>query len=414
MEFSLRHIISLRSFLGRCLFAVLCMATLTACVYDDGPFADDPDEGGLSKGDVWVAFKISNATAIQQSRVSDSQNHPEELATNAENHINPSDFTVIIMDSQNRLLKVVEDIVVDEIPNTSGSQYTVSGKVNSDYLEIIGEGNSFGILCIANSQGTGGGDTFTMNLWANSLKEISAKLKTYRYTPAEGIAWLPDMTTNFIPMAGYKRVAALASTSGHQTPATALQLGSISMQRAMAKLRILDGFKYQGLPYDMRIVSVKMHNSPDRGAILPDVTQTPAWANGTTVVEKAAAPTPYHAWRYASQEVTFTAEPGFVANGITYDSFYAYVPEQVLQGPTLAPYLTIVTERTNSDGSKIFNEHNVELASIVKPVDGDVSLARNHIYHFVTTIVPPYIQLSPLVYPWETERHELNDWEEIK
>lgn len=403
----------MRAYITRCLLPALMAAVMTSCVYDDYPLPDEPGTG-IANGDVWVSFTISNAGAVQFSRADDAFGHPEETASDAENFIDLSDFTAIIMDSDNRLLKVVDDIQIEEVSNTSHSQYTVSGKVNADYFKIIGEGNSFGILCIANSQGTGGGDTFTMNLWANSIQEISAMLKTYRFATPSGGAWLPDMTENFIPMSGYRKVAALATTSGHDTPANALKLGSVTMQRAMTKVRILDGFKYQGLPYDIRIKSVTMHNGSDRGAILPDIEQNPLWAAGTSVVEHAAAPTPIHAWRSTSQEVAFVSDPGFVTDGKSYDSFYAYVPEQSLEGSVLPPYLTIVTERTNSDGTVTPGEYRVELAGVVTPVDGDYSFARNHIYHFVTTITPPYIRLNPLVYPWVGERHELNDWEEIK
>lgn len=391
----------------------ICLMAFTGC----GADADMPDDVTVTetgKGDVWVTFKISNSRSQQASRADDSEGHPEETASAAENHIDPADFTAIIMDSQNRVLKVLDEIVIEEIPGTSGAQYTVSGKINSDFLNIIGQGNSFGILCIANAQGTGGGDTFTMNLWANSLREISAMLKTYTFASSPLRAWLPDGSSNFIPMAGYRKVAALGETSGHDTPATALQLGSVTMQRAMAKVRVLDGFKYQNLPYDMRIVSVSMHCGSDRGAILPDLVQNPSWDAGTSVVEQAAAPSPLYAWRSQAHEVAFESEPGFTSDGLTYDSFVAYVPEQSVEGPEMAPYLTIITERTDADGSRTIRDHRVELSSVITPVDGDISLVRNHIYHFVTTINPPYITLNPLVYPWLSERYELSEWEEVK
>lgn len=396
----------------RFIASVLALVLTVGCSDDTVPGGQPKPD--ISDGDVWVTFKISNDRALLPSRANDVQGHPEETASAAENFINPDDLTVIIMDSGNRVLKVVEDIKVEEIPGTSFSQYSVIGKINKDYFKMIGQGNSFGILCIANSQGTGGGDTFTMNLWANDLNEISTLLKKYKFVSDADNIWLPDMRNNFIPMSGYLKVTTLSDISEHDTPQKALQLGNVSMQRSMAKIRILDGFKYQGLPYEARILSVAMHNCTDCGAFLPDLVHNPEWRNGTADVEYAAMPSPVHLWRLSEQIVNFEYEPNFVSDGRIYDSFIAYVPEQSVEGSELPPYLTISTVRINADGSKILNEYNVTLSDVIKPIKGQCSLIRNHIYHFDTTLAPPYIYFNPLVLPWQTERQEIKEWEEIK
>lgn len=391
---------------------VPCLA-LVGCVSDSSQCPED-NPVYVAGSDVWVSFRITNAMASKQSRYEDGEGHPEEAATAEENYINPSDFTAILTDGENRFIKTIDDLAVTAVPNTDNTQYVIAGKINSGYFDLIGNDANFGILCVANTQGTGGGERLGMNMWMITLTEISAMRKAYAYAPADTEAWVPDSISRHIPMSGFKKfsVASVRNAEAYDTPDNALQLGGISIQRAMAKIQIIDQIDNSDRPYDVHISSATLYNGYGQGAVLPDLSRNPQWLEGTSAVETAASSSPYYLWRTEGGKLTFDEQPGFVCDGGKYNSFVAYLPEQPAQGPEKAPFLRLETVKTEN-AVKYYTEYDILLSDVLPLVDNVPNIARNHIYRFFVTMANGNIEVMASVHDWENKEYYIGDWDNV-
>lgn len=423
--------------LMRHIYDLVCKLALPAMVgcLAVSCFNDDyacPDETGDSKADedVWIALNVNSLTptggrnaATRAGEPEDPLGHPAEAARPEENYIDPNDLTLVLFDANGHAMRTLtgNNFTLATLEGSQNANYRLVAKVNRGWLDFAK--GSMSILAVANTNGINRADLGTAAGYENitfmsTLPQLTSELRTFRYDgqlTATGYddAWQPDIQAGrHIPMSGYTKGIALdaAALDGATTPATALNLGQIPMQRAMAKIRILDGVRLQlDLTNHTEIIKVAMRNGYNQGATVPDVSQSgvESWQNGTATVENATGPLTAGAW--FDEKITY---PSFVAPSVTatdkdgveqtFTTYEIYCPEIHIKSQQSAddqfvPYLDITVR--NAEGIK---EYTLMMRDLV---DGE-DIVRNHIYQYYVTASEYDAQLQLNVLDWETETTE--------
>ena len=379
------------------LLLILVLAVITAagssCVNSNSLCPED--QPGYVEGDnIWFTFKVRNLSP--SSRADDSQGHPEEDALAAENYINidDRDISVLLFANDNGNVWLMKVLTNDEysVERASGadnsSLYNLSFKINRQYFAYAGSGDAkFSLMVVANMKGTGDySDPLYNNNdhFAYSPQRLAALKLYYGMPDQSATAWLPSVDEKrLIPMSGILPCTvsqtALQNSSDAYNP---LNLGTVEMLRAMAKIRILD-MTYtdaQNNPDKIaKINSVTITGGNTRGAFLPDVDTR--WFNSTVNVETA---TELPDWFNTSLTTNFfgpTPQTSVTGHSSS-NSFYCYMPEST------------ITEGTH-DMTFVFNVTDLsgrtrDILLPLRNVAGLSQIARNHIYEFEVELANDY------------------------
>jgi len=378
-----------------------CIDTNSQCI---------EDQPGYQEGrDVWLTFDIRNVDETGSRAVSDPV-HPDEDASAAENYINCEDYdlTVMYLNEQGRVMKVFnrdEYIVIRDAGDATDRKYKLTLRINQDYFSSVGDNVTFSLLVIANLNGTADGGSYGLN-WMATLSELSNLKTSFGYTGVNGTeAWQPDIAAKrFIPMAGVRqfsisRAALTAATDKANELDLSADNNAIDMQRAMAKIRVVDALAANG-DTDNKIIAVTLSGMNTRGTYLPDVARNAAWGNPNTVVcefGNAAS-----GWFNAESVIPttalrFTDSYGWIQKDGVFDAWRLYVPE----------FSWIAASSESEPTLHITVQSGGETKTFDYPVSrslGQSDMARNHIYQFVVTEVSGMkLNLTCRVLDWKGE-----------
>lgn len=391
--------------------ALMLGGLATSCVDDNSLCVED--RPGYNPNDVvWLSFNLKNMTAVGETgsktdtRADDESGHPEEDAVPPESHVNTNDINLILFDNNRRLLKIFSpgEFAVVETVSGQDADYTLTFKVNQGYFTYAGTGDvNFSLMVVANLGGTGdtGHGVFTENaFYAKTPYQISESYLGFAYTGKNGNdPWTLEANSRLIPMSGIASMTMTQAQLESSTDATQpLNLGTIDLQRAMAKIRVLD--LIQSDPdntSNMRITGVDIVGFNNRGAYIP---HNETWQRGTCVLESA---TDKGEWFDADAVCpTISGTFSLTENGTTatYPSFVAYTTECQLSNlaDNVSPILRIYTN-DNINGNRSFN---VDVRQIGQTGDKHyTAIARNHIYEYrVSYNWEADVTVSYTVCPW--------------
>jgi len=399
----------------------MCLGPLAvSCVNDDlGCIEDRP--GYVEGNDVWISFNIKGETGLDKtiprsepfgSRADDALAHPEEDATAAENFILPSDITLIFLDDRRTVIKVFDsDSYTLTQSTTDLSQYTLTAKINQAYFSYSSAAQfDLSLLVIANINGTSDGSFPTGNLFATNLTSLSQFRNSFGFTPeVNGNSWFPNGSDKRIPMAGLKhfsvnRAELLASTDATNRYQLNTEADPLYIQRSIAKLRVFDNVDREDS--HLIITDVKLKGVSNRGAFMPDLglNGCQAWANGTTMLEKATMTANwFDSSVLVNTVLTQKGEEGSGnytdADGNSFEEAYiAYIPEIDLTAadPILQIYGVYDDGTPNPDKPWEF-----KLSEIIKE---KIDITRNHIYEFtVTASLKAQLDLTLNVKDWDAQ-----------
>lgn len=428
MKYSLIHRFLLRAALAA--IVVVTGIAAVSCISDADPCADEPQpvpEVPARVGDMWLSVDLRNmetagrrASASRATEPEDGDKHPEEDASEAENYVNTSDLNIMLLDNSRRVIRTFggQDY---QVTKQADGVYRLTLKVHTDYFAYAGTAPAdvvdFSLLVIANLNGIAGADgAFGDSYRFNTIEELSETYRGFSYSGLMGETspWLPSLGTNMrlIPMAGVAAMSVKRSDiNGASTSDKALALPDIYIQRAMAKVRLVDALAANG---DTRhsIEKVTFTGFNRRGAYLPLLKSSSDWAKETSVLEYGTA---LPAWWDATTELPSAAlkykdvlnMAGFGADK-EYSAFKVYVPEfswAALGGNARGPELHIqVKDNTTGELRNYiyaFPQKDPQISG------GDADFARNHIYQVVVTGVKTEdtpqdvkLQLQYAVCPW--------------
>lgn len=379
---------------------------LSGCIDSNSECIED--QPGYEEGkDVWLSVNFRNVDSEGRSRAVTDPVHPDEEATAAENYIDGNDLTVMFLNSDGRVMKVFADgeYSVEVISNADGlyNDYQLRFRINQDYFEKTGTTSTFSLLIVANHNGTGDGQTYIPdNLWMKSVADLSALKTSFGYTGLNSTeAWQPDIDGGrHIPMAGIHRFtvsrAALESATDANNPLVITDGGNeIDMQRAMAKIRVIDALAENGNT-DNEITAVTLTGMNTRGSYLPLV---PSNDWGTQAVPNTSV------CHIAHGDATWF-NPGNVIPSYTIgnNGWGFYIPEfsWTLAPADAEPTLHITVHSASTGLDRVYDYP-------VSKALGQTDMTRNHIYEFrVTEIAGMNLALTCTVLDWEG--HE-TDWE---
>lgn len=374
---------------------------LSGCIDSNSECIED--QPGYEEGkDVWLSVNFRNVDSEGRSRAVTDPVHPDEDATAAENFIDVNDITVMFLNSDGRVMKVFADgeYSVEVNSNTDGlyNDYVLRFRINQDYFEKTGATSTFSLLVVANHDGTGDGQTYNPDdLWMKSVADLSALKTSFGYTGQNGTAaWTPDIAGGrHIPMAGIHRFtvsrAALESATDANNPLVITEGGNeIEMQRAMAKIRVIDALAENGNT-DNEITAVTLSGMNCRGAYLPLV---PSNEWGTQVVPNTSVCHIAHG--DASWFNQSTVIPSYTIGA---DGWGFYIPEfSWTLAPAAAEPTLHITVHSASTGLDRTYDYPVSKAL------GASDMTRNHIYEFrVTEIAGTEAELTLVVKDWDDQ-----------
>lgn len=374
---------------------------LSGCIDSNSECIED--QPGYEEGkDVWLSVNFRNVDSEGRSRAVTDPDHPDEEATAAENYIDGNDLTVMYLNSDGRVMKVFAagEYSVEVISNEDGlyNDYELKFRINQDYFEKTGATSTFSLLVVANHDGTGDGQKYNPDdLWMKSVADLSALKTSFGYTGLNGTAaWTPDIAgKRHIPMAGIHRFtvsrAALESATDANNPLVITEGGNeIEMQRAMAKIRVIDALAENGNT-DNVITAVTLSGMNNRGSYLPLV---PSNDWGTQVVPSTSVCHIAHG--DASWFNSSTVIPSYTIDD---NGWGFYIPEfSWTLAPAAAEPTLHITVHSASTGLDRTYDYPVSKAL------GQNDMTRNHIYEFrVTEIAGTEAELTLVVKDWDDQ-----------
>lgn len=374
----------------RALLAVVALPAAMQAVTSCSAGTDEP-AGGVS-GDIWLAFDIRN-TVPAGSRAP----HTEEAATADENYINCADYdlTLMLLDIDRRLFRIIDrnDYVVAPAGDDGlYKTYSLMARVSKDIFAYAGADIPVSLMVVANHRGIS--DDYeapgAAHLFATATEISDARL-SFAF-PAQATPWTPSISAGrHIPMAGLGHFAmSRAALDAATDRTTAVDLGTLDVQRAVAKIRVLDDIEDET---NMRITSVRILGAATRGAFMPSISLCPEWGAGTCQVESSSAHT---AWFDASVAVPTLQGTHRADDGKKYTSFTAYLPEYTYASGT-EPVLEVTTECT-ADGGATVRTYTRRLSEA-----GISDIVRNHIYElYVNVRANTGLELQYTVCEWVT------------
>lgn len=382
------------------LLLILVLAVITAagssCVNSNSLCPED--QPGYVEGDnIWFTFKVRNLSP--SSRADDSQSHPEEDALAAENYINidDRDISLLLFANDNGnvwLMKVLtnDEYSVDRASDAdNNSIYNLIFKINKQYFAYAGSGDAhFTLMAIANMKGTGDySDPLYNNNdhFAYSPQRLASLSLSYGMPDQSVTAWQPSVAEKkLIAMSGVKQcVLRRAALDGTETSTASqpIQIGTVEMQRAVAKVRILDMTAENTVTNpdgNAKINSVRIMGGNTRGAYLPNVDD--AWFTETKTLENATELPEWFSSTLGTSFIGPLTQTSVVTGHSSSNSFYCYMPEST------------ITEGTH-DMTFVFNVTDLsgrtrDILLPLRNVAGLSQIARNHIYEFEVELANDY------------------------
>lgn len=399
--------------------AALACILFASCSDEPGPA---PDPGPVSDRDVWLSVDIRNhkaARGIPPGRgaaPADPDKHPDEAAEAAENYVDVSDLSILLFDADNRLVRIFNSNEFNvSADNAATGDYRLLIKTTTERLGIADATSgsvTFTMLMMANMQGTGSGDgPFPYTSLLSTVADLSQTRRGFGYSGTAGTAaWTPDIAAGrLIPMSGTVTADVdVAALKAGNTATNAVQLPTIYLQRAMAKVRLIDAIE----DTNFEITDVRLRGYANRGAYLPALEAGALWALNTRVVEYASSLSAWYqsAGQLPSQKFTYTNTRGDISlkPGGQYDSFRFYVPEFKSNG-TGEPTFEI-TVHDNTSGKDLSYEYKFPHTAAGTVPD----MVRNHIYEVIVTGVSAEtdvkLNIKYGICPWEDHTVEIPEF----
>ena len=390
--------------LGLASIAAAALAVVGGCVADHYP-----DEG-MSRN----SLRMSVTVVVSGSQSTRAGHHDdfEEQGSAAENFIDidSGDFRLLLFDNKGLYLRDIDLAECDLFNSSTGgtTYYVIECEVDFDEVgdDALAEirANGLQVVALANWRSVGRqsyslSNTQLSGLWKNRTDH---NFNLYN-TSASYTSWRPSLDEKrYIPMFGMSKSSAFAPrTSGEY-----LSTASISMQRVVAKIEVIDNLTSQ---QGIDIAGVTMTQFNTVGRLLPDVEANPGWSTAGSQVSTSSLP----------QDGAPAQNLAFFKEG---QKWVAYVPESYLGAPTVdaegnfnasRPHLEVavsgVSESGNVDYPVHFGLYNANFKPTV-PDDSWNHILRNHIYRFSVNKVGITLNLHLHVLPWEPEDDEMWDF----
>lgn len=389
------------------LAAALSPVLLSGCINEEGSCPD-----GISGGSgTWLSMRVVNADSRQGRTRADADGHPDEAATDPENYIDGSDMTIMLLDNRKMVRHIFAPEEITLAPAGSGNDaYDLKFKLNSDYFSYAGDMKNvtFSLMVVANRTGLGGETSaFGTDMLSRTPRMIAEGYPSFTMPAQTTAVWMPNGNTRRIPMSGIM-TATSVDLSVTNTADSPLNVGTVTLQRNLCKVRILDDLNglEGGSEYD-RITSVKIVGANGKGAFIPLLPETDPWYANTTVIE---TPTVEASWWKAGSEVTMLNAPQTSVvnskdgNYTWQNAYYCYVPEAALTGSGAK---LVITANYDEDAARTREwELSLDQAGTGENAGylGTTSFVRNHIYEYLVQAVSgAKLTLTLNVLDWQAE-----------
>lgn len=365
-------------------------ALLCGCSDDNAP---SPVSDGGGEADIVLTLCTYRSETGPASRAG---GHETEAASAAENliDIDGGDYRVLIFGKDGRLLERFIPTEFISVNTDDYSGYSVSGRITqTDFMGNADSGYEFQIMVLANWESLGGlgcYDRFELIPGKTFVSDIvsMAREETYQLTSAAG--WRP-FKDDFkgIPMFGLGSIKVSADQVSVSSPESPINVGEISMLRAMAKIEIIDNIAPADGSTRPEITGATVSSHLLDGTFVPDLAANSDWADGAIQVVRPTEP---------FDAVSATAPLSFFNAGKNTDDnvvYSVYVAEQ-----DFSKLSAKVSVRVKADGAE--SDYNMQLAEYQggKPVKPLESFLRNHIYRFEIVSVSPAGEPGQLIVRW--------------
>lgn len=334
--------------------------------------------------------------------------HTPEASAADENYIDSdlNSLTLLLLDDNHCVIQTFESkdyTISRDINDVSNRNYDLSFRVNQRVFDYAGQDITFHLLLVANKNGIGQGYDDLIGFRTQTFDYIAGQYKGFDYDGQHsGQPWTPSIEENrHIPMAGIRKFTmARAEMEAATERSKALQLsrdgndGVLQMQRALAKIRVVDELEGSEGNFDLeKISSVNIIGATTRGTYIP-VDVSGAWKNGTAHVDNATTNGNWYssAKRQATVAMDNTdAKPAFVC-------YMSECPASTVANTVNGMKLEINTV----DGNNNAHQYIVPFSQIL--ADGNRAILRNHIYEISVRKVRTdvNIQIDFTVCEWQT------------
>lgn len=401
------------------LLTVTAIAAVTAaCSAFHEPEIPCPQPEPEPRSPLALTFDVSTRTGITASRAiasrADDQGHDEDGSDypSIEDYINLNDFGFFIFaGTDNRLLYMNTDVItssgdaLDMTITGSSGNYTVSLVLDDDVVEAILPGDEplspsgtrtlpLTIAIVANSnasRGEPGLDDFKTLTAVTADNVPGASVLDDFIAIAEEMKFTPETkdAEQLIPMYGISSFTLTEPQMYYSRPDERLELGEISLLRAMCKLRVIDGIndKTDGFP---KVVGASVSYPRSGGFVTP---RNPAsYQNGQQIHgDQEALPS----------DMTAHGTDKFLPGTVKENSFVAYAPAQPLT--VEAPVLTISVQRDAASAPQDFTVDLLDPQYTIIAQSWGTMMLRNHVYTIQVTGVTfgASLELTATVADWE-------------
>ena len=402
------------------------LAVLHGCVADD---VETQRTGSMFRMTVTVITNSSMGTRANHADDHEEEGNPAEDFINMEG----GDFRLVLFNKDGEYLFEVNPQDPSSLwkaqSNVDGTVYRIEGELD---LRDIDPGKiddikdrGLQIMALANWENIGGnyntGGLFGTTADRPKLNAVWEDGSSYNftYTPGTGNeTWCPDheaTSKKLIPMFGYAEVPMffLRNNLGEERETMWYSEGKILMQRAMAKVEVIDKLPQEALS----ITDVTMTVYNGRGRFIPDVEANPDWDAIGSQVETSSLP----------NDPEPNSRLKFVQESVDSKKWIAYVPEMQLSEEGIRGEISAddntrprldVTITGDESIEDVYTEttyplHFARYNEVFKPTIPDESwnhILRNHIYRFYVNNVGIDAEFELHVVPWELDEDETWDY----
>ncbi|MCH5318692.1 MAG: hypothetical protein J1E38_03155 [Paramuribaculum sp.] len=408
----------LRKFLMLMLAPVIA-GVVSSCSDDTTGLHQPENTPGISAGS---KFKLSVkiVTARGASRAADHEDDYTEAGSDAENLIDlaGNDLRIVIFTKDGEYISTL-DAPGHQWQSKNDGIYEWEGRfpssIDEELLNRL-DTEEFNVMALANwmsadekaaydfSKGDGSYQSLS-EIWIDGVNH------NYSYSPSGNTSWRPiagGTAKSLIPMFGIAEAEPFEEVEDGEFHASV----RIKMQRAMAKIEIIDNLETQGI----HIEEAKLTSYNKSGRLITDVSKNPDWNETNYQVGRSSLPTDVS---QASGLLFFPKDP--TAGNTTW---IAYVPEMKLEEAVVDSKGDFEGKRThievklsgNASGYQggTYPVHFGKYNSQFKPTIPDESwnhLLRNHIYRFYIKHVKEGVltELHLHVIPWVAD--DVEEWD---
>lgn len=360
---------------------------------------------------------------VSQKPQTRATGHETEIGTDAERFINidERDFMVLVFDGNGRLVQFFEptDGRLETTTDNNTSIYKFSGPYSALSPEIQ-------VAVLANWKSFNPDDPYTgfaldrtllTNLYADNT-DHNFTMPTVPVTTGSE-SWQPEYVAGSndnhgIPMYGISEIKSVSSAADGIAEGgimkRVLDMGTINMLRAVAKIEVIDNIKHYTQGATTEITGVSISHSSENGRYIPDATANPSWNDATTQVTNPSLP----ADMTLRDGLLFFSETRYMEindnNGTLVPGerkvYAAYVPEMSLNGSTGStdrPHLDVTLDWSTK---AVIEFADYQGAQTSNPWQ---SLLRNHIYRYTVNNAGMGIELELEVLEWDMPDEDV--WE---